>query len=112
MTTTTHTLPGLVLTDHTFTVPLDHARPDGEQIQVFARAVRAVGKRDEDRPWLVFFQGGPGAPSPRPLELGGWIKRAVEEYHVLLPDQRGPGGSTPPTFQPLPRLPAPPAHTA
>ena len=80
MTTTTHTLPGLALTDHTFTVPLDHARPDGEQIQVFARAVRAVGKRDEDRPWLVFFQGGPGSPSPRPLELGGWIKRSPKQH--------------------------------
>ena len=31
--------PGTVLTDHTFTVPLDHHRPDGEQIEVFAREV-------------------------------------------------------------------------
>ena len=106
MTTITHTLPGLALTDHTFTVPLDHARPDGEQIQVFARAVRAITQRDEDRPWLVFFQGGPGSPSPRPMELGGWIKRAVEEFHVLLLDQRGTGRSTPLTFQTLARLPS------
>jgi len=102
---TTHTIPGLALTDHTFAIPLDHARPGGEQIQVFARAVRAIAARDEDRPWLVFFQGGPGSPSPRPMELGGWIKRAVEEFHVLLLDQRGTGRSTPLTFQTLARLP-------
>jgi pimeloyl-ACP methyl ester carboxylesterase len=105
MTTITHTIPGLVLTDHTFTIPLNHARPDGAQIEVFARAVRAIAQRDEDRPWLVFFQGGPGSPSPRPLELSGWLKRAVEEYHVLLLDQRGTGRSTPLTFQTLARLP-------
>ncbi|MCO5212409.1 MAG: alpha/beta hydrolase [Caldilinea sp.] len=103
---TTHTIPGLALTDHTFIIPLDHDRPGGEQIQVFARAVRAIAARDEERPWLVFFQGGPGSPSPRPLELGGWIKRAVEEYNVLLLDQRGTGRSTPLTFQTLARLPS------
>ena len=31
--------PGTVLTDHVFMVPLDHERPDGEQIEVFAREV-------------------------------------------------------------------------
>ncbi len=30
-------LPGLVLTEHTFAVPLDHSAPDGAQIEVFAR---------------------------------------------------------------------------
>lgn len=103
---TTHTIPGLALTDHTFTIPLDHAQPNGEQIEVFARAVRAIAQREENRPWLVYFQGGPGSPSPRPLELGGWIKRAVEEYHVLLLDQRGTGRSTPLTFQTLARMPS------
>ena len=28
----THRIPGLVLTDHEFSVPLDHARPGGERI--------------------------------------------------------------------------------
>ena len=112
MTTTTYTIPGLALTDHTFIIPLDHARPGGEQIQVFARAVQAVGKRNEDRPWLVFFQGGPGSPSPRPLVSSGWIKRAIEEYHVLLLDPRGTGRSTPLTFQTLARLPGAQAQAA
>ena len=30
---------GLVLTEHEFSVPLDHDRPDGERITVFAREV-------------------------------------------------------------------------
>ena len=32
MKTLTHRIPGLVLSDHTFSVPLDHGRADGEQI--------------------------------------------------------------------------------
>jgi pimeloyl-ACP methyl ester carboxylesterase len=91
----THTLPGLVLVDHTFTVPLDHDSPNGEQIAVFAREVRAAEKRHADLPWLVFFQGGPGGKSPRPLERTGWLKAATEHYRVLLLDQRGTGRSTP-----------------
>jgi pimeloyl-ACP methyl ester carboxylesterase len=91
----THTLPGLVLVDHLFTVPLDHDQFDGEAITVFAREVRAAEKRDADLPWLVFFQGGPGGKSPRPLERSGWLRAATEHYRVLLLDQRGTGRSTP-----------------
>jgi pimeloyl-ACP methyl ester carboxylesterase len=96
-----HSIPGLTLTDHTFTVPLDHQRPDGEQISVFAREVAAPGAAG-DLPWLVFFQGGPGGKSPRPLGATGWIGRAVRDYRVLLLDQRGTGRSTPITAQTLP----------
>jgi pimeloyl-ACP methyl ester carboxylesterase len=92
---TTHELPGLVLTDHTFALPLDHERPDGERIAVFAREVRAAEQRGADLPWLIYFQGGPGHKSPRPLERSGWLKTATEHYRVLLLDQRGTGRSTP-----------------
>ncbi|HEX5688638.1 MAG TPA: hypothetical protein VFX76_01475, partial [Roseiflexaceae bacterium] len=105
----TYRLPGLLLTDHVFGVPLNHAAPDGEQIEVFAREVVAADKRNEELPWLVFFQGGPGSPSPRPDGLGGWLKRALKEYRVLLLDQRGTGRSTPVTAQTLARLPNPQA---
>ena len=54
----TRRTPGLVLTEHELAVPLDHARPDGEQITVFAREVAEPDGRD--RPFLVFLQGGPG----------------------------------------------------
>ena len=52
----THRLPGLLLTEHEFRVPLDHAAPAGEHITVFAREVVAPRKRDQDLPWLVFFK--------------------------------------------------------
>jgi pimeloyl-ACP methyl ester carboxylesterase len=105
-----HHLPGLVLTAHTFTVPLDHARPNGEQISVFAREVVTPAKEDAELPWLVFFQGGPGFGAPRPLTKSGWLKRALEEYRILLLDQRGTGRSTPITYQTLARLGSPQAQ--
>lgn len=104
MESTTHRLPGLVLTDHVFGVPLDHAAPDGAQIEVFARAVVAAGRERDDLPWLAFFQGGPGFPAPRPTGASGWLKRALRDYRVLLLDQRGTGRSTPVTPQTLARF--------
>lgn len=106
----THRLPGLVLTDMTFQVPLDHSRPDGPQITVFAREAIAPGKEEADLPWLLFFQGGPGFGAPRPAGNAGWLKRALQDYRVLLLDQRGTGRSTPLTFQTLARLDSPQAQ--
>lgn len=97
-----HRLPGTVVTDHVMPVPLDHAAPDGEHIDVFAREVVAAGKDAGRLPWLLFLQGGPGNRSPRPLGRDGWLSRALEDYRVLLIDQRGTGRSTPATRQTLP----------
>jgi len=104
--------PGTVLTDHTFTVPLDHHRPDGEQIEVFAREVAPAGRRDGDPalPWLVFLQGGPGFVSPRPFGRESWLNRALDDYRVLLLDQRGTGRSTPASRHTLGRLGSPRAQ--
>lgn len=104
MKTVTHHLPGLDLTDHLFAIPLDHARPEDEQITVFAREVIAAGRDEAHLPWLVFFQGGPGFAPPRPMTNSGWLKRALQDYRVLLLDQRGTGRSTPVTFQTLAHL--------
>jgi len=82
------------LVDHEFTVPLDHAAPSGETLALFARAVKNSEKTDPKRPWLVFLQGGPGFPGPRPLDNSGWLKRALDDYHVLLLDSRGNGRSS------------------
>ncbi len=93
---TTLTPPGLVLTEHELSVPLDHARPDVERITVFAREVADPDGRD--RPLLVFLQGGPGFESPRPTRIPsapGWLNRALRDYRVLMLDQRGTGRSTP-----------------
>jgi pimeloyl-ACP methyl ester carboxylesterase len=89
--------PGLRVTEHTLTVPLDHAQPDGERIEVFARAVVLAEKADSAQPWLVFLQGGPGFEGPRPLspDSPAWLGRALADYRVLLLDQRGMGRSTP-----------------
>jgi pimeloyl-ACP methyl ester carboxylesterase len=95
MPSITHRLPGLILTDHDFRVPLDHNRPAGEQIVLFAREAVAPGKAHVDLPWLVFLQGGPGGKSPRPSAPSDWLKPALEAYRVLLLDQRGTGRSTP-----------------
>jgi len=91
-----YTTRGLVLTEHEIAVPLDHARPDGETITVFAREV--ADPEGRDRPLLVYLQGGPGSEAPRPTRLPsspGWLDRALTEFRVLMLDQRGTGRSTP-----------------
>ena len=60
-----------------------------------------MGKEDAELPWLVFFQGGPGFGASRPDTNSGWLKRALQEFRVLLLDGRGTGRSTPVTHQTL-----------
>lgn len=90
----TYRVPGAVLTEREHDVPLDHERPDGPRITVFTREV--ADPDGLDRPYLVFLQGGPGFEAARPTSPpSGWLKRAVQDYRVLLLDQRGTGRSTP-----------------
>lgn len=87
-------MPGLTAVDHEFTVPLDHAAPDGRTLQVFAREIVDPARADDDLPWALFLQGGPGGKSPRlngPAHFGHILKT----HRVLLLDQRGTGRSTP-----------------
>jgi pimeloyl-ACP methyl ester carboxylesterase len=87
---------GYVLTEHEFTVPLDHDRPDGKSLTVFAREIADPDGRD--RPLLVFFEGGPGFEAGRPTgppPEPRWLARALGDYRVLMLDQRGTGRSTP-----------------
>jgi pimeloyl-ACP methyl ester carboxylesterase len=87
---------GYVLTEHEFSVPLDHDLPDGQRLTVFAREVADPDGRD--RPLLVFFQGGPGMEAARPTgppPEPRWLARALKDYRVLMLDQRGTGRSTP-----------------
>jgi pimeloyl-ACP methyl ester carboxylesterase len=95
--------PGTVLTDHTFSVPLDHSAPDGERIELYAREVVAAGREAEELPWLLFLAGGPGGKVPRLVGRDSWLDRALDDYRVLLLDQRGTGRSTPANRQTLPR---------
>ncbi|MFF2653278.1 alpha/beta fold hydrolase [Streptomyces sp. NPDC058045] len=86
---------GMVCTDHILDVPLDHARPDGRTIRIFAREVVAAGREQQALPRLLFLQGGPGGRADRPNAPGAWLARALKEYRVVLLDQRGTGRSTP-----------------
>ncbi|HXW44389.1 MAG TPA: alpha/beta hydrolase [Streptosporangiaceae bacterium] len=101
----TYRQPGTVLTDRVFSVPLDHSRPDGEQIEVFGREVAAAADGARRLPWLLFLQGGPGMGAQRPVGRDGWLDRALRDFRVLLLDQRGTGRSTPATRQTLARFP-------
>ncbi|TEW48287.1 alpha/beta fold hydrolase [Psychromonas algicola] len=80
---------------HHFQLPLDYKKPDAKQISVFARELVTLAKDKQDLPWLVFFQGGPGFQSPRASGESGWLKRLLQDYRVLLLDQRGTGHSSP-----------------
>lgn len=107
-------LGGLVMRDHWFDVPLDHAAPSGETISLYAREVVAADKvasgSVEGLPWLLFLQGGPGGKATRPTGRNGWVGRAVQDYRVLLLDQRGTGRSTPATARTLLRRGGPAAQ--
>ncbi len=89
-------LPGLVVIEHSFEVPLDHDDDRGERITVFARELADPDGRD--RPFLVYLQGGPGFEAPRPTRRPNspsWLDRALANFRVLMLDQRGTGRSTP-----------------
>ncbi|WP_138442848.1 alpha/beta fold hydrolase [Sinomonas susongensis] len=93
-----HAFRGLRATEHLFHVPLDHADPEGEHIEVFAREYASAAHPVEsiDRlPWLVFLQGGPGGRGVRVTSLSGWMKEAAKDFRILMLDQRGTGLSSP-----------------
>jgi pimeloyl-ACP methyl ester carboxylesterase len=89
-------LPGLITVEHTFEIPLDHGEDSSEPISVFARELARPDGRH--LPFLVYFQGGPGFEATRPTRNPnhpGWVDRALQDFRVLLLDQRGTGRSTP-----------------
>lgn len=90
-----YVIPGMRITDHRVTVPLDWAGVGNDQvIEVFAREVCDPTRVGDDLPILVFLQGGPGGKAPRPMPGDGWIADALSTHRVLLLDQRGTGRST------------------
>jgi pimeloyl-ACP methyl ester carboxylesterase len=91
---TTIRIQAAILTEREHVVPLDHARPDGPAISVFTREV--ADPEGLDRPYLLFLQGGPGFEAMRPTSPPtGWMARALQDFRILLIDQRGTGRSTP-----------------
>ena len=106
----TYRQPGTLVTEHHVSVPLDHAEPGAERITVFAREVTATRPGADKLPWLLFLQGGPGMAAPRPVGRSQWLDRALNDYRVLLLDQRGTGRSAPATARSLARLGSPAAQ--
>ena len=86
---------GMIIIDHNFLVPLDYEKDSSNKISIFVREIVRTEYENKELPYLIFFQGGPGYESPRPITDSGWIRRASEEFRVLLLDQRGTGLSTP-----------------
>lgn len=90
----TYHATNVVFVEHEFEVPLDHSSPGGERITIFARELADPDGRD--KPFLLFFEGGPGHEPIRPTRTArAWIDHALKEFRVLLLDQRGTGRSTP-----------------
>lgn len=87
----------LTVHHHTLTVPLvwdDDA--DSRTLNIHAAEVTREG--GENLPYLVFLQGGPGHEAPRPLRAPSspaWLEAALQDYRVVMLDQRGTGASTP-----------------
>ncbi|MFD2160513.1 alpha/beta fold hydrolase [Rubritalea tangerina] len=106
----TRQFKGMRLTDHYFELPLDYSQTKGPCIEVFAREVVDLKKANEDLPWMIFFQGGPGFPANRPVFNGGWIAEALKTHRLLLLDQRGTGMSSRILPQTLANFPTPEAQ--
>ncbi|MGY4028184.1 alpha/beta fold hydrolase [Aeromonas rivuli] len=99
-----YVLDGIQCEPRLFTVPLDHQHEDGPELTLFARTLCRKDKLDADLPWLLYLQGGPGFGAPRPTNQSSWLKRALQEFRVVLLDQRGTGHSTPVSAEALAHL--------
>ncbi|MDO5030834.1 MAG: alpha/beta fold hydrolase [Corynebacterium sp.] len=87
---------GHIIKEHTIQVPWDPFADTGskagaETFELFAREIYAPG--NENAPAIVYLQGGPGFPAPRPVNASGVIGAALKEFRVILLDQRGTGRS-------------------
>lgn len=95
--TRTRRIQDLTVEEHTLTVPLVWGDASDERtIDVFAAVVSRPG--GEDLPYLVFLQGGPGHAAPRAFHSPTspvWMDAALDQYRLVLLDQRGTGRSTP-----------------
>lgn len=108
--TISYQIPGHTTYEYRLEVPLRYQRGDGlygklttaaapaippversETITIFAREIVRAG--NETAPRVVYFQGGPGSPAPRPAPLSGFVGQLAEQFRVVLLDERGTGQS-------------------
>ncbi|KAI0508366.1 alpha/beta-hydrolase [Xylaria bambusicola] len=104
-------VPGkLLIKELWFEVPLDHSKPGGETIRLFARSAikyeRPIVESNEvvQRPYLLFLQGGPGHGTPAPQDSPLSKHMLDRGYELLLLDQRGTGFSCPISSHTLARV--------
>ena len=81
----------------TLAVPLDHAQPDGEMIDIAVTRLTASGPEDEVIGSLIVNPGGPGAPGV-PFAGSFFFEASpeiTERFDIVGFDPRGVGASTP-----------------
>ncbi|KAK5630123.1 hypothetical protein RRF57_005838 [Xylaria bambusicola] len=95
-------VPGkLLIKELWFEVPLDHSKPEGETVKLFARSAikyeRPIAESNDavQRPYLVFLQGGPGHGTPAPQDSPLSKHMLDRGYELLLLDQPGTGFDCP-----------------
>ncbi len=77
--------------EHRLQVPWDPTDKHSDTFTLFAREIIPDG--GANYPVVVYLQGGPGFPAPRPMGATGVIGELLKNYRVLLLDQRGTGRS-------------------
>lgn len=95
ISTTSHHHGGNIVKNHLISVPWDpFTGSNGATFKLFAREIYPANTPGaEQRPALLYLQGGPGFPSPRPVETSGWVGEALKHFRIILVDQRGTGRS-------------------
>ena len=72
-------IPGLVIFDHEFVVPLDYSDPKGTKISIFAREIVTPEKEEKSLPWYLSVQAMTSAKvTPRPHISMAW------SYYLLV----------------------------
>ncbi|MGP7996533.1 MAG: hypothetical protein ACLPKI_04225 [Streptosporangiaceae bacterium] len=106
---------GTIVTEHTFTVPLDHGQPDGAQIEVFAREVTAAspaapGRSPEGAALAAVPAGRPRVRRAAPLGPGVLAGPGAGRLPGAAAGSARYGRSTPAGRHTLTRLPTPQAQ--
>ncbi|KXH49067.1 hypothetical protein CSIM01_09198 [Colletotrichum simmondsii] len=102
-----HVIPGQFLVSELFfEVPKDYSNQASGVLQLFGRSVtkherpivpptESEKKQAEQKPWMVFLQGGPGFGNPEPQDSPITRTALDRGYQVLFLDYRGVGLSSP-----------------
>ena len=79
------------LIEHFLEVPWGPFGDSTDTFCLYAREIIPDG--GEEFPHIVYLQGGPGFPAPRPYAASGLLGEMLKHYRVILLDQRGTGRS-------------------